>query len=134
MTETEVLWIERVQEWEKSGLSAKQFAEGKPFMASTLLWRGRQLRRLGRLKGALPSRSSRSLGRSGKGRNGRIEVASRRLVPTSAPIAMAAVVRSSTPKFDAAVVVEVGGVRIQVGSGFDAALLKAVIRAVQGGV
>jgi hypothetical protein len=45
---------------------------------------------------------------------------------------MAEVVRHPTVKVDAAVILEVGGVRIRVVPGFDAVLLNAVIRALQG--
>lgn len=47
-------------------------------------------------------------------------------------IAMAEVVRRLTAKVDVAVVLEVGGVRIRVVSGFDAVLLNAVVRALLG--
>ena len=38
MTETETKWSERVREWKASGQTAKAFAEGRDFKASTLVY------------------------------------------------------------------------------------------------
>ena len=38
MTETETKWSERVREWKSSGRTAKEFAEGRDFKASTLVY------------------------------------------------------------------------------------------------
>jgi hypothetical protein len=45
MTDTEKRWSERVREWKASGRTAKDFAEGREFKASTLVYWASCLRR-----------------------------------------------------------------------------------------
>jgi hypothetical protein len=102
MTETESKWVERVREWKAGGLTAKQFAEGREFKPSTLVYWASCLRR-GRV-GAAPSDKRRPR------------------------VRMARVVRSS-PRADDSIVVAVGSARVAVRAGFDEALLRRVVRA-----
>jgi hypothetical protein len=102
MTETETKWSERVREWKAGGLTAKQFAEGREFKPSTLVYWASCLRR-GRI-GAAPSDK----------RQPRVR--------------MARVVRTSR-RADDAIVVAVGSARVAVRAGFDEALLRQVVRA-----
>jgi len=126
------MWLERVREWEKSGQPADQFVEGKPYMASTLLWRSRQLHRLIRRENAEQSRNRRAPGRVSRRPKAKSTNLAQRLAPNPPTIAMAEVVRRPTVKVDTAVILEFGGVHIRVVPGFDAVLLNAVIRALQG--
>jgi hypothetical protein len=134
MKATDELWLERIREWKASGLSARQFAEGKPYKASSLTWRQWQLhhssggaptKREAKVKRP-PQRRSRSGARSA-------------LQPVNSAMAIAEVIRRPSPvkptldvSRSSAVVVEVGQVRINVGCGFSASLLRDVVRALQG--
>jgi hypothetical protein len=102
MTETEKKWSERVREWKASGKTAKQFAEGQDFKASTLVYWASCLRH----------------GSGGSARSGKHEprVRMARVVPVSA-------------RADDAVVVTVGAARVAVRPGFDHALLRQVVEA-----
>jgi hypothetical protein len=102
MTGTETKWAERVREWKASGRTARQFAEGRDFKASTLTYWASYLRR-GRV-GASPA-------------------------PRGQPgVRMARVERSTAP-VDDSIVVAVGTLRVAVRAGFDEALLRRVVRA-----
>jgi hypothetical protein len=96
MTETESKWTERVQEWKSSGKSAKEFAAGREFKASTLVYWASCLRR---------SRGAR---------------------PTSPPrrLRMARVIPAARPAADDAIVVTVGAARVGVRARFDSVLLR----------
>ena len=48
---TEAIWAERIEEWGRSGQSAAEFAEGKPFTSGTLTWAASQLRKGAQGKG-----------------------------------------------------------------------------------
>jgi len=102
MTENETKWSERVREWKASGQTAKAFAEGREFKASTLVYWASCLRQ-GRIGDARP----------------------RRRQPG---VRMARVVPKST-RPDDAIVVAVGAARVTVRPGFDGALLRQVVRA-----
>jgi hypothetical protein len=102
MTETQTKWTERVREWKASGRTAKEFAEGREFKASTLVYWASCLRR-------------------GSG-----DTAQPRKRPAGR-IRMVRVVAGG-PRPDA-IVVAVGGARVTVRPGFDPALLKQVVRA-----
>jgi len=110
---TEAVWAERIEEWGRSGQSATEFAEGKPFTSGTLMWAASRLR-----TGAL-----------GKGK--RRERGSR--VKAEQKIRMAEVVRrpAKTPVAET-VAVEIGGAVITVRRGFDRALLQDVVVALRG--
>jgi hypothetical protein len=101
MTETETKWSERVREWKASGQTAKAFAEGREFKASTLVYWASCLRR----------------------GNGDTQ-------PRKRPARRVRMVRIARgPRTVDAIVVAVGGARVTVRPGFDPALLKQVVRA-----
>lgn len=145
MTATESKWAKRIDEWLASGLTAEQFAEGKDFRPKTLLWhrwrKGRDGGRQEEVNGAtVVTRQSRTSGPKAFKRTGtdssrrtsrrQPSVHVRPCKPVVSPMRIAKVVRSasfSPRKRD--VVVEVGVARICVTSGFDAMLLKDVVRA-----
>lgn len=102
MTETESKWSERVREWKASGQTAKQFAEGREFKASTLVYWASCLRK-GTPDAERPKKPARR-------------------------VRMARVVRVAAPG-DGAIVVAVGAARVAVRSGFDPALLRQVVLA-----
>ena len=111
---TEAMWVERIEEWTRSGQSAAEFAEGKPFTSGTLTWAASRLR-----KGAR---------RSSKRR------ASRPRAGGQAQIQMVEVVRRP-PKATAAenLVLEVAGARVLVKRGFDQMLLRDIMLVLRGG-
>jgi hypothetical protein len=106
MTETEKKWSARVREWKSSGLTAKQFSEGREFKGSTLVYWASCLRR-GRVGAASDARLPR--------------------VPR-----MARVVRTAAAP-DQTLVVSVGSARVAVRAGFGEALLRQVVRALGDG-
>jgi hypothetical protein len=110
---TEAMWVERIEEWTRSGQSATEFAEGKPFTSGTLTWAASRLRNGAR--GSTKRRASRP--RAGR----------------QAKIQMAEVVRRS-PRAAAveSLVLEVGGARVLVKRGFDRTLLRDVMLALRG--
>lgn len=109
---TRTTWVERVEEWKKSGKTAAEFAAGQPFSGGTLTWRASQLRR--------------SVGAPSEHR------AKRRSVKTREKVALAEVVcRPSVGS--SRLLLEVGNVRIAVQAGFDKTLLREVVGALQGG-
>ena len=102
MTETEAKWSERVREWKASGRTAKEFAEGRDFKASTMVYWASCLR-------------------TGAG-------GARRTTKREPRVRMVRVLRSS-PRAEDAIVVAVGAARVAVRAGFDPALLREVVRA-----
>jgi hypothetical protein len=100
MTETETKWSERVREWKASGRTAKEFAEGRDFKPSTLVYWASCLR-----TGGAPRT---------KKREARVRMV--RVVPTSA-------------RAEDAIVVAVGTARVAVRAGFDPVLLRQVVTA-----
>jgi len=110
---TEAMWVERIEEWTRSGQSAAEFAEGKPYTSGTLTWAASRLRNGAR--GSSKRRASRP--RAGR----------------QAKIAMAQVVMRA-PKAAAAenLVLEIGGARVLVQRGFDRTLLRDVMVALRG--
>jgi hypothetical protein len=110
---TEAVWAERIEEWGRSGQSATEFAEGKPFTSATLTWAASQLRKGARAKGKRREGGSRA--------------------KRERKIRMAEVVRrsSKTPVAES-VVVEIGGALISVRRGFDRALLQDVVATLRG--
>jgi hypothetical protein len=105
MTATETKWSERVREWKASGRTARQFAEGRDFKASTLAYWASCLRRSRVGAGASPKRQP--------------------------PVRMARVVRNPT-RDDDSIVVAVGAARVAVRAGFDEALLRRVVKTLGG--
>jgi hypothetical protein len=106
-SETAVKWTERVRAWRASGKSAEAFAADQDFQASTLrFWASRLKAQAAELK---PS--------------------------TSSPVAMARVVRQQARPATASIetgaelAIVIGGARVTVSRGFDAALLREVVAA-----
>jgi hypothetical protein len=109
---TRATWAARIEEWRRSGKTAKAFAEGQPFSGGTLTWRASQLKR----EGGVRSKRRASLVRSSRARS---------------KIVLAEVVRRSLPAQSAGLTVEVGGARVSVSAGCDSALLCEVLRALR---
>ena len=86
---------------------------GQPFSGGTLAWRASQLKR--------EAATRRKPSEAPKGRR------------VDSRFAFAEVVRRPRPTHGAALTVELGSARISVGAGFDAALLRDVVRALQAG-
>lgn len=112
---TEAMWVERVEEWSRSGQSAAQFAEGKPYTSGTLTWAASRLRNGARGKGKGKGRRSGTRGKRGR------------------KIEMAEVIRRP-PRVVVAdgLVLEIGGARVSVERGFDRALLRDVVLVLRG--
>jgi hypothetical protein len=107
------MWVERIEEWTRSGQSAAEFAEGKPYTSGTLTWAASRLR-----SGAQAS----SKPRASRPRAGRL-----------AKIQMAEVVRRpSKAVATETLVLEIAGARVAVQRGFDQALLRDVVFALRG--
>ena len=106
--------MERIEEWTRSGQSATEFAEGKPFTSGTLTWAASRLR-----NGARGS-SKRRASRPRAGRQAKIQMAE-------------VVRRPPTAATAESLVLEVGGAKILVKRGFDQMLLRDVMRALGGG-
>lgn len=109
MTKTDAKWLERVRQWQESGKTAEEFAEGQPFKASTLKWRAAELRR-----------TAEGGRRYSKGNAGSGTIRLARVVARS---------RNGALGQGGDLVVEVSGARISLSRGFDAALLADVVRA-----
>jgi hypothetical protein len=107
---TREIWATRVEEWQKSGKTADEFAAAQPFSAGTLIWRASQLRRDG-----AASRRRRAAVQRGR---------------PSKRVELAEVVRrpSSTTN---GLTLEIAGARINVGASFDRELLREVLRALR---
>lgn len=110
---TEAMWVGRIEEWTRSGRSAAEFAEGKPYTSGTLTWAASRLR-----NGAQSGGKQRAI---------------RRRAGRQAKIQMAEVVRRP-PKAVAAetLVLEIAGARVAIQRGFDQALLRDVVLALRG--
>lgn len=145
MTTTKEKWIERVRQWQASGVGAEQFAQGKGYRPGTLVWYRTRLRREGLLEdvagvhgsgagrrhaGDCATKSQVDGAANGPRRSGKKAASS---TMRGAPMPLARVVRSSAavPQVDA-VVIEIGLTRISVRPGFDAGLLQKVVHALQG--
>jgi len=108
------MWVERIEEWTRSGQSATEFAEGKPFTSGTLTWAASRLRNGAR--GKSKQRDSRSRG----ARKRKIQMAE--VIRRPSRIAVAE-----------KLVLEIGGARVSVERGFDRLLLRDVVLALRGG-
>ena len=102
--------MERIEEWTRSGQSAAEFAEGKPYTSGTLTWAASRLRNRGADK--------RRAGRSAARRQPKIQLAEVR--------------RSSKAVAVESLVLEIAGARVAVQRGFDRALLRDVVVALRG--
>ena len=110
---TEAIWAERIEEWNRSGQSAKEFAEGKPYTGGTLTWAASQLR-----KGAR-GKAKRRAGGSRSRQERKIRIAE-------------VVRRPATRPASEGVVLEISGAVISVRRGFDRSLLQDVVLALRG--
>lgn len=108
------MWVERIEEWTRSGQSAAEFAEGKPFTSGTLTWAASRLR-----NGARGS-SKRRASRPRAARQTKIQIAEVVRRPQRAVAAES-------------LVLEVGGAKVLVKRGFDQMLLRDVMLALRGG-
>ena len=104
MKDAKTIWSARLSAWRSSGQTAAEFSKGKEFEPSTLRWWSSRLRRPSEAPAPSPTRRPLQLVRA---------------VPTS-------------PKLTQELVVEVGGARVAVRSGFDRALLRDVVTALGG--
>ena len=111
---TEAMWVDRIEEWTRSGQSAAEFAEGKPFTSGTLTWAASRLR-----KGAV-GKSKQRRSRPRGARKQRIQMAEVIRRPSRVAIAEK-------------LVLEIGGARVSVERGFDRLLLRDVVLALRGG-
>jgi hypothetical protein len=110
---TEAIWAERIEEWGRSGQSATEFAEGKPYKGGTLAWAASQLRK------RAPGKAKRHEGGSRPTRERKIRMAE-------------VVGRPSKTAVVESVVLELGGAVISVRRGFDRTLLQDVVVALRG--
>jgi hypothetical protein len=112
---TEAKWVERIRRWRGSGKTAKEFAAGQGFEASTLRYWASELKRRHSSRSAKPVAPS---------------------VPAARPVSAATVrllrVRSVRRTAAQSMVVAVGAARIELRSGFDRALLREVVSALGG--
>jgi hypothetical protein len=108
MTETETKWSERVREWRASGRTAKEYAEGREFKASTLVYWASCLR-----TGA---------GGAARAKKREPRVRMVRVVPVAGAV-----------RVDDTIVVAIGAAHVAVRAGFDPALLRQVVRALGDG-
>ena len=111
---TEATWVKRIEEWTRSGQSATEFAEGKPFTSGTLMWAASRLR-----NGAGGKRKQCDSGPR-EARKRKIEMAE-------------VIRRPSRITVTERLVLEVCGARVSVGRGFDRSLLRDVVLALRGG-
>ena len=110
---TEAIWAERIEAWGRSGQSATEFAEGKPYTGGTLAWAASQLRK--------------GTPKKGKGREGGSRA------KREQKIRIAEVVRRpSKTSVAESVALEIGGAVISVRRGFDQTLLRDVVLVLRG--
>lgn len=119
----EEMWLSRVRAWRASGLTAAQFCEDQPYETASLQsWSSR----LGRKGKVAPSRPGRRSKRSASPPG--VQFAR---VVTSAALSSStpASPRATGPVGPRAIVVSVGGTRIELTPGFDPSLLRSVVEA-----
>ncbi len=106
-------WAELIAEWESSGSSAREFADERGIAEASLRWWKSELARRARHEPARRSPGPRERG--------------------ARPVALARVVRTrpSAPAAPSELVVVIGAARIAVQRDFDAAHLRAVVRALR---
>lgn len=105
-------WAELVSAWEASGQTSSEFASTRGIAESSLRWWKTELSRRARKLAARRSPEPRDRGRA-------------------APVALARVVREgeAPPRGASTIELALGGVRVAVAPGFDAELLRDVVRA-----
>lgn len=109
---TEAMWVERIEEWSRSGQSAAEFAEGKPYTSGTLTCAA------SRLRTGAGGKVKQSESRPRCARKRKIQLAE--VIPRPSRVALGNLV------------LEVGGARVSVGRGFDRSLLRDVVLALRG--
>jgi hypothetical protein len=107
-------WAELVSAWEASGQTAQAFAATQGIAESSLRWWKTELLRRARRRA--PRRSPGPHGRGG-----------------TRPVTLARVVREDEVVPTATIEVQLAGARLSVGRGFDAELLREVVRALSAG-
>jgi hypothetical protein len=110
MRETEMKWSERVRQWRASGGTAEQFAQGQGFEASTLRYWASRLKTMGAMAASVATPAESAPKPS-------IQLVRVRRARAGMPVTG----RSS------ALTIGVGAARIEVGPGFDRALLREVV-------
>ena len=108
MTSKAQVWFARVEEWRKSGLTSREFCEGKEFTNRALLWWSSEFNR----------------------RKGEKGVTGTTKAPRDGSSRFARVVAQPRVR-DSEVVVRVGSAEVVVRPGFDQALLRDVVRALE---
>jgi hypothetical protein len=107
MTETQEKWVERIREWRASGQTAREYAQGRGFEASTLrYWASRLSTAEGKAAGATTPKA-------------RASVRIARVVAVAKPTT-------------ASLTVRVGAAQVEVRPGFDRGLLRDVLEALGG--
>jgi hypothetical protein len=106
MTEIEARWTQRVRAWKASGATAREFAQGRGYAGSTLLWWSSRL-------------------------GSRVREVSSKAVPVSSVRMVRAVLVAprSPPQ---PLLVRVGSASVEVRRGFDGPLLREVVEALGG--
>jgi hypothetical protein len=121
MTDAETKWSERVKQWKASGQSAKAFAQGRDFKASTLIYWAYRLRKIGEEVGA-------PLAGEEPAKRPRVRVRPTRSCTPSATKGRPREAGTSS----AAMVIAIGSARIEVRPGFDEALLTEIVETLEG--
>ena len=110
---TEAMWVERIAEWTRSGQSATEFAEDKPFTSGTLMWAASRLRK--------------GTGGDRKQRESRQRRAPKRKIQLAEVIRRPARIAPNEN-----LVLEICGARVSVARGFDRSLLRDIVLALRG--
>src|SRR5437763_1852516 len=121
MTATEAKWAERVREWQASGRTAEQYAEGQGFKPSTLRFWASRLRSMAKAI-AMPAIPR------GEPAGVQMVRVRRRSGSAASPIAASASADVATSS-SATIVIAIGAVRIEVQRGFNRALLGEIVEA-----
>lgn len=108
MTETEGKWAERVRQWRASGQTAAEFAHGKGYEPSTLRYWASMLKRR------------------------RAQAATVAVSRSAAPVRVRMLRVQAVAPAGEPMVVAIGAARVEVRTGFDRLLLRAIVEAVGG--
>jgi len=124
----EETWLERVVSWRASGVSADAFCAGAEFSAGALRSWSSRFGREGKVARSPIGRRAKKAEAGPGVRFARVVRAAAEPVPSPDPAAVASPSRTAP-----AVVVALGHARIEVWSGFDPSVLRAVVAALEGG-
>lgn len=111
---SEAKWTARVEAWKKSGLTSKEFSEGKGYAASTLQYWASRLRR----------------GRGWHRTDSDEKAQGDRAIRIAQVVRVAPMPQSS--EVETPIVIETGGVRVSVRRGFDGGALREVLSVIGG--